>query len=205
MIYLYMLGLALLLMLPMAFAFSKGSGPRNRREAAMALHRGQLAELSRDLADNRIAANEYAAARLEVERRLLAADSFAETPFTGNAKFLLIVTVIAVPIMAFVLYLPGSTATIPSEPHAQWLAKQQAEQAKIAGFILAIRARLAGLDPNSAAASEGEAYLAEGLAEQAGQITPQALAYFKQSLANAPAGAPWRILDEQRLAQSAQP
>ena len=30
-------------------------------------------------------------------------------------------TLIAVPIVAFALYLPGSTPNVPSEPHAQWL------------------------------------------------------------------------------------
>ena len=204
MIYLWMIGLAILLMVPLALVFIGGSSTRNRREAALALHKAQLEELARDLTDGRIAAPEYNAAKLEVERRLLAADGFSERAMDGNARLLLIATVIAVPVMAFALYLPGSTPNIPSEPHAKWLVQQQAIDARLAGIIAAIRARLANEDPNSVDASQGQAYLAEALAEQAGAITPEALALFKQSLAHAPADASWRPLDEQRIAQAAE-
>ncbi len=197
-----MLGLAVLLMLPLLWVFISGRRLRNRREAALALHRAQLTELMRDLADGRIAAAEYNAARLEVERRLLTADGFSEPSWDGNARFLLIATLIAVPIMAFALYLPGSTPNVPSEPHAQWLVQEQAANARLTGFIVAIRMRLATEDPNSVDASQGEAYLAEAISEEAGGITPEALSYFKQSLANAPPGASWRGLDLQRIAQA---
>jgi cytochrome c-type biogenesis protein CcmH len=202
MIYLWMLGLAILLMMPLALAFIGGKNTRNRRETALALHKAQLEELARDLTDGRIATPEYNAAKLEVERRLLAADSFTERAMDGNARFLLIVTALAVPVMAFALYLPGSTPNIPSEPHARWLVQQQAIDARLNGLVAAIRARLANEDPNSVDASQGQAYLAEALAEQAGTVTPEALGLFKQSLAHAPADSTWRPLDEQRIAQA---
>jgi cytochrome c-type biogenesis protein CcmH len=202
MIFLWMLGLAILLMLPLGFAFGGRRGLRNRRETALRLHRAQLDELARDLADNRIGAGEYAAAKLEVERRLLAADAAAEPVQDGNARLLLFATMIAVPVMAFALYLPDSTPNVPSEPHAQWVKRQQDADAQLVGFIAALRMRLASVDPNSPDASQGEAYLGEALSEQAGQITPEALSYFKQSLANAPPGASWRALDQERLAQA---
>jgi cytochrome c-type biogenesis protein CcmH len=202
MIFIYMLALALALMIPLAFAFIGAKRTRNRREAALALHKAQLAELGRDLADGRIGGPEYLAAKLEVERRVLTADGVTEASLDGNAQLLLIATIIAIPVMAFALYLPGSTPNVPSEPHAQWLIQEQDANAKLIGFIAAIRMRLASEDPNSADASQGEAYLAEALAEQAGGITPEALSYFKQSLANAPPNASWRVLDEQRIAQA---
>jgi cytochrome c-type biogenesis protein CcmH len=202
MIFLYMFGLAIVLMVPLAFAFRRGNTARDRREAALALHRAQLEELTRDLADNRIGAPEYAAAKLEVERRLLTADSLKERALDGNARFLLIATIIAIPVIAFALYLPGGTPNVPSEPHAQWMAEQQAANARLNQFITLLRARLAGEPANTVDASQGQAYLAEALAEQAGTITPQALALFKQSIANAPANASWRQLDEQRIAQA---
>jgi cytochrome c-type biogenesis protein CcmH len=202
MIFVYMLVLALVLMLPLAFTFWRKNPARNRRDAALALHRAQLDELTRDLTDGRLAQADYAAAKLEIERRLLQADSFIEAPFTGNARILLIAAILAVPVMGFALYLPGSTANVPSEPHAQWLAKQQAANAQLDSFIAELRGHLATVDPNSADASQGSAYLAEALAEQAQAITPEALALFKQSLANAPQNAPWRQLDEQRIAQA---
>jgi cytochrome c-type biogenesis protein CcmH len=203
MIYLYMLGLAVLLMAPLLFILrSKKNTARNRREAALALYGAQLDELARDLSDGRIAAQQYGAAKLEVERRLLTADGFTDKPLDGNARFLLIATFIAIPIMAFALYLPGSTANVPSEPHAQWVAQQNLINTRLAGFISEIRMRLAAENPNSVDASQGEAYLAEALSEQAGTITPEALALFKQSLANAPAKASWQSLDTQRIAQA---
>ncbi|HTJ89570.1 MAG TPA: c-type cytochrome biogenesis protein CcmI [Acidocella sp.] len=205
MIFLYMLGLALVLTTPVAFAF-RGGRARDRRMAALAIHRAQLDELSRDLADQRIGAPEYAAAKLEVERRLLAADSLKERPLNGNARLLLILTLIAVPLAAFALYLPGSTPYVPSEPHAQWLAKEQAANAQLDRLIVLLRARLAGEPADSVDASQGQAYLAEALAERSGTITPEALALFKQSIAHAPANASWRSLDAQRIAQAqAQP
>jgi cytochrome c-type biogenesis protein CcmH len=199
-LYLLMLGLSLLLMTPLIFLVRR-SRLRDRRAAALDLHKAQLAELARDRADGRIGEAEYNAAKIEVERRVLTADGFTEPAMTGNARLLLIGTVIAIPIMAFALYLPGSTPGVPSEPHAQWVIQQNNANAKLIGFIAGLRMHLASVAPNSVDASQGEAYLAEALSEQAGQITPEALSYFKQSLANAPATASWRALDEQRIAQ----
>ena len=72
-----------------------------------------------------------------------------------------------------------------------------------AGPVHLHAARASGpVDPNSADASQGQAYLAEALSEQAGAITPEALALFQQSLANAPEDASWRPLDEQRIGQA---
>ena len=61
---------------------------------------------------------------------------------------------------------------------------------------------LAGADANSVDASQGQAYLAEALAEEAGAITPEALSLFQESLAHAPQNASWRALDLQRIAQA---
>ena len=203
-----MLGLAVLLMLPLAFAFRRGAAPRRRRETALALHAAQLEELAREKDGGRIGPEEYQAARLEVERRVLAADALAEAAPDeaapdGNARLLLAGVIVAVPVLAFALYLPGSTWNVPSEPHAQWQARQQQAQGRVTALIAALRAHLAGLDPDTADASQGQAYLAEALAEQAGQITPEALALFRQSAAHAPDGASWRGLDERRLAEAA--
>jgi cytochrome c-type biogenesis protein CcmH len=203
MIYLVMLVLAIVLMAPLLFILrSKTRTARNRREAALALYGAQLEELARDLSDGRIAPQQYGAAKLEVERRLLAADGFTDRPLDGNARFLLIATLAAVPIVAFALYLPGNTANVPSEPHTQWVTQQEAINARLSAVILEIRQRLAGENPNSADASQGEAYLAEALSEQAGTITPEALGLFKQSLAKAPQNASWALLDQQRIAQA---
>ncbi len=202
MILFIMLGIALLLTAPLLFAFRRPRKQHSRREAALALHRAQLAELARDREDGRIGEVEYKAAMLEVERRLLTADATTMPEMSGDARPLLIATIIAMPVAAFALYLPGSTYNVPSEPHSQWMAQEQTEQTRLAQLIAMLRAHLAGIDPNSVDASQGQAYLAEALSEQAGAITPEALALFRQSLLHAPAGASWRPLDEQRIAQA---
>jgi cytochrome c-type biogenesis protein CcmH len=203
MIFALMLGLAVLLMFPLLFIFrNKDASARGRREAALAIHRAQLEELARDLANGRIAAGEYEGAKLEIERRLLAADTLTDVKLDGSAKWFLAITVLAVPAMAFLLYLPGSTPHVPSVPHAEVAAREQRAAAQIDTLITQLRAHLAAIDPNSADASEGQALLAEALAERAGGLTPESIALFKQSLANAPAGASWRKLDEQRLVQA---
>jgi cytochrome c-type biogenesis protein CcmH len=203
MIFALMLGLAIILMFPLALIFrGHMSGARGRRDAAIAIHRAQLEELSRDLANGRIAESEYAGAKLEIERRLLTADTLADPKLDGSAKWFLGVTACAVPVMAFLLYLPGSTPNVPSEPHARWAAQQQKAAAQVDTLITQLRAHLAAIDPNSADASEGQALLAEALAERAGALTPESIALFKQSLANAPPNARWRTLDEQRLVQA---
>ncbi len=195
-----MLVVALALTLPLLLAFRRGQNLPERREAALALHRAQLAELDRDLVDGRIGEEEHSGAKLEVERRLLAADALPSQPTGGSANLLLIITLIALPVGGFALYLPGATP-VASEPHAAWVAQQASEQQQIAQLITLLRAHLANAMPGSADASEGEAYLAEALSEQAGAITPEALSLFKQSLASAPPNASWRQLDQQRLMQ----
>ncbi len=44
---------------------------RGRRDSAMALYRAQLREVERDAAEGRLVDREKAAAKLEIERRLL--------------------------------------------------------------------------------------------------------------------------------------
>jgi cytochrome c-type biogenesis protein CcmH len=197
-----MLLVALAALVPFAIAMLRRRSARARREAAIALHRAQLDEIARDLADQRIDAESYQGARLEIERRLLAADALNEATASGNARPLLIAVAVLVPVMAFVLYLPGSTPGVPSEPHASWVVQQHKEQQELATLIAELRARLAGLDPNSTQASEGQAYLAEALAEQAGRLTPEAISLFKLSYSHAPNAAAWRSLDAERLTEA---
>ncbi|MDE2319360.1 MAG: c-type cytochrome biogenesis protein CcmI [Rhodospirillales bacterium] len=195
-----MLVVSLALSLPLLLVFCRKQNLPERRDASVALHRAQLAELERDLGDGRIGRDEYAAAKLEIERRILAADALPAQPSGGSAKLLLMMTLIALPVGGFALYLPGATP-VPSEPHAAWAAQQAVQQQQLDKMIAILRAHLAMVAPGSPDASEGEAYLAEALSEQAGTITPEALALFKQSFASAPVNSTWRQLDQQRLMQ----
>ena len=195
MILLFMLLLALAFSLPLLLVFYRTKPPTTQRGAAMALYRAQLAALPTSTAS-------YEGARLELERRLLAADKLAPEPTGGSAKLLLVLTMILLPIGGFVLYIPGSTPFVPSEPHARVVAEQMLEQQKLGQLIALLRQHLTQVPPDSANASQGQAYLAEALTEQAGHITPEALALFQNALAHAPLNANWRPLVQQRLMQA---
>ena len=64
MIWLAVALLAAIALAPLALSLRQTAAARGRQEAAIALHRAQLAELDRDLADGRIAAAEHANAVL---------------------------------------------------------------------------------------------------------------------------------------------
>lgn len=198
MILILMFLLALLLSLPVLLVFLWPAHPVQSREATLALYRDQLFELKQDQVLGRINSNDLASTELEIQRRLLDVDKLPLESHSGSAKLLLILTVIVLPIGGFALYLPGATPFLPSVPHAVLVKEQQ----KLAGLISVLREHLAQVPPNSANASQGQAYLAEALTEQAGFVTEQALALFKQSLENAPVGANWRSIDQERIMQA---
>lgn len=88
-----------------------------------AVYRDQLKELERDLARGLIDAGEAATARLEIERRLLAAEAADEAgersmPRPAASPVLAIALAIAVPAAAALLYLYQGSPTLPDEPFA---------------------------------------------------------------------------------------
>ncbi len=196
--------LALVLISPLALAFRRRTHNTETRDAALSLYRAQLDELTRDADAGQVPAPEYQAARLEIEHRLLTADQMHEAPQTGNAKPLLIAALVLVPLAGFALYLPGGSPNVPSEPHASWIAANAKQYALLDELITKLRAHLATVDPHSADAREGEAYLGQALSERADALTPEAISLFRQSLASAPPGAPWISIDQQFLGQLSQ-
>ena len=70
--------LALLATAPVLLTLRRPRMGQHRKPAALTLYRAQLGELDSDLADGRIGSAEHAAAALEVQRRLLAADVVAD-------------------------------------------------------------------------------------------------------------------------------
>src|SRR6185437_15989304 len=109
--------LALLAMLPLAMSIHRAARARGRREAALALHREQLAELDRDVAYGQIGAAEHAGAMLEVQRRLLMVADGQEEMLDGATKTPLLTTLVAVPVIALALYLPDGSPDMPSIRH----------------------------------------------------------------------------------------
>lgn len=202
MILLFMLFLALALSCPVLFALFWPYQPVQRRDATLALYRAQLAELAHEQKLGQLDLRSYPEARLEIERRLLAADKLPPDAKGGNAKMLLILTSIVLPVGGFALYMPGATPFLPSVPHSWLLKNQLIEQQKLKSLILLLRQHLADVPPDSVDASQGQAYLAEALTEQAGTITPEALDLFERSLAHAPPHSSWYALDQQRLRQA---
>jgi cytochrome c-type biogenesis protein CcmH len=80
----------------------------SEREAALAVYRDQLAEIERDRARGVLAEAESDAARIEVSRRLLAADAehdgAAAPGATGRRRTAAILSLAGIPLLALVLY-----------------------------------------------------------------------------------------------------
>ena len=160
------LGIALLAavcLAPLAWSQRRSVVARGRREAAIALHRAQLVELDRDLADARIAPAEHATAVLEVQRRLLAMAASEEAAPQASSRKPLFIALALVPIGGFALYIVGGSPELPAAPLAERLAAAREHAAQEAQLIGQLRERLLTLDPKSDRARQG--YVLLGNAE----------------------------------------
>ncbi|MGJ3259647.1 MAG: c-type cytochrome biogenesis protein CcmI [Rhodospirillales bacterium] len=108
-----------------------------RAEYDINVYKDQLVELDRDQAEGRIADTEAAAARIEIQRRLLAAAEDQEagktpkgSPRTGLA--VIVVAALAVPAASVVFYLQTGTPAMPDFPLAERTDVKRAPEA--AGF-----------------------------------------------------------------------
>jgi cytochrome c-type biogenesis protein CcmH len=191
MIWVYIAALALLAVAPLGFYAWGGGRLRSRQYAAIALHRGQLAELDRDLEEGRLLTEEHAAAQLEVQRRLLADAALTETVGRPAGTPALVITAILVPAAALVLYLQIGHPDFPpkgvpdqSEPSSQtpgMTPAQLAQAAKDDALLAQLRARLAMMDPKNDNTLAG--YMLLGNAEMSRGHLPQAVAAWKMFLA----------------------
>jgi cytochrome c-type biogenesis protein CcmH len=222
-------------LLPCALTLRQGLGARDRHEAALALHRAQLGELERDRRDGLIAESEYATARLEIQRRLLAeaerhADGGSAGPRAPVAAMLVLV-----PAAAMALYLIGGRPDLPAEPIALRMQQADARGHDDEQLIEMLKTRLAGMPSGSAQAHQGyillgqaeasrgdwgdaalawrraledgfeptlAAQTAEAQVRAEGGVSADSAALFRKALDAAPKDAPWRLLAEQRIAQS---
>jgi cytochrome c-type biogenesis protein CcmH len=155
--------LAAITLAPLALSLRRTAAARGRQEAAVALHRAQLAELDRDLADGRIAAAEHANAVLEVQRRLLAAAVGAETASRSSSRGPVLFALVMVPLGGLVLYLMGGSPELPAVPLADRIAAAREREAREAALIGQLRQRLSQIDPHSEQARQG--YILLGNAE----------------------------------------
>src|SRR3954451_17712464 len=155
MIWLAIAVLAAAALAPLALSLRRASVARSRREAAITLHRGQLAELDQDLADGRVAAAEHANAVLEVQRRLLAAAGGTEDAPRTSSRSPVLMALALIPIGAFALYVVGGHPGLPAVPLAERVAAAQQRAEQEAALIAQLRRRLAALDPRSEQARQG--------------------------------------------------
>ena len=170
---------------------------RDRLSGELAIYRDQLAELERERDAGRLKPAEAAAARTEIERRMLAAGDAAaatvkaRTATDATQKWLPPALSLFVPLLALGLYLQTGRPGLPAAPFADRGTEHAPapQQLDVAGLLKEARARLAQ-DPNDA---DALAALGEGLTlEAGGTVTQPALDALRRALQARPDDA--RIL-----------
>ena len=161
---------------------------RDRLSGELAIYRDQLAELEREREAGTLKPAEAAAARTEIERRMLAAGDAAATTVKARTasdavqKWLPPALSLFVPLLALGLYLQTGRPGLPAAPFDSEQAARHAapsQQMDVAGLLKEARARLAQ-DPNDA---DALAALGEGLTlEAGGTVTPPALDALRRAL-----------------------
>ena len=146
--------LALAALAPLAVALERGAATRGARDMALALHRTQLTDLDRDLAEGRILPTEHATAVLEVQRRLLSVAEKPERNAAMGPRWPVLAAVVLVPAAALALYLVGGSPEMPSviPGSAASRAEHATEEAQL---IDQLRERLGTLDPHTEQARKG--------------------------------------------------
>jgi len=116
--------------------------PATREAFDRAVYRDQLKELERDVARGVVAEGEAATAKLELQRRLLAADTPSAPEAAGARKPVLAAALAtAMLLIAGGLYLRLGSPGVPDEPYADRqaerdaAAQQQAQLAQIKGMV----------------------------------------------------------------------
>ena len=162
MIWLAIALLAAIALAPLALSLRRIAAARGRHEAAVALHRAQLVELDRDLADGRIATAEHANAVLEVQRRLLAVAGGTETAPRSSSRgpVLLARSWCLSAAWCCICWVDRRNCR---RSLADRIAAAQEREARETALIGQLRARLSQIDPHSEQARQG--YVLLGNAE----------------------------------------
>ena len=174
MIWLLLGGLAVLALAPLAYALIRPARLRGRAEADLALYQSQLAELAREAETGRLDPAQYQAAKLEVQRRILAAPGAADTSDIrpGRTPALLATLVFLLPAAAFAIYLVRGTPDMPAVPFVERQRMMEAQDR----MLETLRSRVAALDPASDVGRQGRILL--GNAERSrGRLAEAAAAY----------------------------
>jgi cytochrome c-type biogenesis protein CcmH len=165
------------------------AAPSGRRDYELRVYRAQLEELARERERGLLGEREAQAAKLEVERRMLAADA-TSGPHTGDrgpkAKRWAIFALIALPLLAAGLYWPFGRPDLPSAPFAgraderrlaQGEAQGQERGPSVESMIARLEQRVAErADDLEAWQRLGQAYELAGRYDDAVRARGQALA-----------------------------
>lgn len=177
MIWLLLGGLTVLALAPLAWMLIRPARLRGRAEADLALYRAQLVELDRERCSGRLDATQHQAARLEVQRRILAAPRDAATAAPpGRTPALLAALLFLLPAGALGLYLLRGTPEMPAMSFAERQRLVQAEDR----MLDLIRSRVGALDPASDMGRQGQILL--GNAERARGRKAEAAAAYRVAL-----------------------
>jgi cytochrome c-type biogenesis protein CcmH len=187
MIWVLMFLLALLTVAPLGLYAWRGARLRSRQYASIALHRAQLRELDQELADGRLMVEEHAAAKLEVQRRLLSDAALTETVGKPAGTSSIVLTAVLVPAVALLLYLRLGQPEFPPKdapaagPDQTAQVEDPAKAAKDEAIIGQLRARLEVMDPHAPRTVEGyqilgQAELSRGHLAEAGDAWKHVLA-----------------------------
>ena len=179
------------LLIPLLRAKQQTTG---RLDGELAIYRDQLAEIERERTSGTLPESEAAAARIEVERRILAAGDHAPTAPAVPAdatlhKFLPPALALIIPLLALGLYLQTGRPGLPAAPFAAGRQSPAAtpaateEPLSVAKLLAAARARLAAQpDDPEALSALGEALTLEAN----GTVTRPAVESFNKALAAQP-------------------
>ncbi|GBR49393.1 c-type cytochrome biogenesis protein CcmI [Neokomagataea thailandica] len=152
------------------------------RQSALALYRGQLAELDRDKHLGLVTGSDYSAAQLEIQRRLLAADSSTDNSITASTiqkrrllPFLLLG--ISIPVCAGILYISNGHPALPPQPLA---SRGIAPDPHTMALIQKLQASVATFPPESPSYVPGHTLL--GQVELRSGLTNAAIADWQAAL-----------------------
>jgi len=170
------------LLIPLLRAKQESSG---RLEGELAIYRDQLAEIERERAAGTLPENEAAAARIEVERRILAAGDHPPPAAHADAtlhKFLPPALALIIPLLALGLYLQVGRPGLPAAPFVAGKQPPSAtdEPLSLEKLLATARARVANQpDDPDALSALGEALTLEAN----GTVTQPAVDAFNKALA----------------------
>ncbi|WP_238121538.1 MULTISPECIES: c-type cytochrome biogenesis protein CcmI [unclassified Xanthobacter] len=115
--------------LAVLWPLSRARPLKGEREADLAVYRDQLAEIDRDRDSGRLATEQAEAARAEVARRMLAADTAraadpepAASPTDGRRRAAAVLALVLVPLLGAGLYLYIGSPGLPGAPLAERMA-----------------------------------------------------------------------------------